>query len=246
MTDHYTIQFINVQYTYDKDKFRNALNCVNLKFDSNEKIVILGRSGSGKSTLLKLLLGFDLNYTGSILINSHKIEELGTEEIKKVISYLPQDFIFLNQTIKENIEMMLDKPYETMKVGHYAKIAQVTNDIANMQSAYETVIKEGGDNISSGQKQRLGILSALLKEKPFLILDECFSAVDPDMATHAIKDMVNQTQTGLIVVTHTNIEAISKLFDRVIIFDDGKIVAEGKYDEIKNTSIYQQLLCYEG
>jgi len=245
LTNYYTIQFINVQYSYDKDKLRNALDCVSLKFNSNEKIVILGRSGSGKSTLLKLLLGYDLNYTGSILVNNHKIEELGTEEIKKIISYLPQDFIFLNQTIKENIEIMLDKPYKTAEVEHYAKIAQIANDIANMQSAYETVIKEGGDNISSGQKQRLGILSALLKEKPFIILDECFSAIDPDMATQAIKDMVNQAQTGLIVVTHTNIEAISKLFDRVIIFDDGKIVAEGKYDEIKNTSIYQQLLCYE-
>lgn len=242
LTDEYTIEFINVQYTYDKDKLKNALECVNLKLSSNEKTVILGRSGSGKSTLLKLLLGYDLNYSGSILINNHKIEELGTEEIKKIISYLPQDFIFLNQTIKENIEMMLDKPYVTTEVDYYAQIAQVANDIANMQSAYDTFIKEGGDNISKGQKQRLGLLFALLKEKPFTILDECFSAVDPDMATQAIIDMVNKIQTGLIVVTHTNIEVISKLFDRVIIFDDGRIVADGKYDDIKNTSIYQQLL----
>lgn len=246
LADHYTIQFNDVQYTYDKDKLRNALDHVSLEFNSNEKIVILGRNGSGKSTLLKLLLGADLNYSGSILINNQKIENLGTEEVKKVISYLPQDFIFLNQTIKENIEMMLDKPYETTAVEHYAKIAQIANDIANMPLAYDTVIREGGDNISTGQKQRLGVLSVLLKEKAFTILDECFSAVDPEMATQAVEAMVEQTQTGLIIVTHTNIEAISKLFDRVIIFDDGKIVADGKYDEIKDTSIYQQLLCYEG
>ena len=243
-SQEYQIEFVDVSYSYEQNRVK-ALDNINLAFSSKDKVAIIGKSGSGKSTLFKILLGYDNHYTGTVKINGTPINHLELNQIKKIFSYIPQEFILLNRSIKNNIDLFQENSYTDDDVDFYAKLTQVDKDINEMEAGYETIIKEGGENISSGQKQRIGLLSVLLKKKSILLADECFSAVKNDMAYEILRNIINHRSGGLVLVSHSTIEDAIDCFDKIIIMEQGKIVLSGTPEDIKNTSIYQNLISVE-
>jgi ABC-type multidrug transport system fused ATPase/permease subunit len=237
----YTIDFSNINYSYDKKNYKPVLKNINLQCSSDERVIIIGKSGSGKSTLLKLSLGFDMDFKGKIYINGQSINELDSCELKKVISYLPQEFLLLNQTIIQNIDYMMDQELNMEDVTRYARLAEIDKDIAGMSEQLDTVIENSGGNISIGQKQRIGILIALIKAKPITILDECFSALNYELSINILANIFENTNSGFIMVTHTIYEEVINRFDKIVIMNEGEIIAMGSYDEIKENEYYKSL-----
>lgn len=239
--DNYTIKFSNINYSYDKENYIPVMKDLNLQCSSDERVIIIGKSGSGKSTLLRLALGFDLDFQGNIFINGQSIKDLDSCEIKKIISYLPQDFLLLNQTIIENIDFMMDQDISIDEVTRFAKLAEIDRDIADLTGQLDTLIENGGGNISIGQKQRIGILIALIKAKPLTILDECFSALNYELSTSILSNIFENTNSGIIIVTHTIYKEVIEKFDKIVIMNEGEIVAQGNYNEIKENEYYKLL-----
>lgn len=250
------IAFDHLHYSYRNKKSgfsAPVLENITMKFGTGQKIAVIGESGSGKSTLLKLLMGYDDRYEGAIYINHIEARNLDLEIRKTMFSYLPQEEFFLNETIEDNIDKMVDADLDGSKIRakmhakmrakmrYYAAMAEVDKEILGFANAYQTVMENGGQNISTGQKQRICLLMALIKERPMLLLDESFSAVDPDTMLKIIDNISNQKKCGMLVVMHTVYEAVLSRFDSIIIMENGRIVSSGEYDVVKHSPCYQKL-----
>ena len=188
---------------------------------------------------------YDYRYEGAIYINNIEARNLDLEIRKTIFSYLPQEERFLNETIEDNIDKMVDADLDGSKMHakmrYYAAMAEVDKEIQGFANSYQTVMENGGQNISTGQKQRICLLMALIKERPMLLLDESFSAVDPDTMLKIIDNISNQKKCGMLVVMHTVYEAVLSRFDSIIIMENGRIVSSGGYDAVKHSPCYQKL-----
>ena len=236
-----SVSLENVSYSYKNLKNAehiNVLNDISLKFRLSNKIAIIGKNGSGKSTLLKLLTGYDDEYRGSIKVGNQEVSELDTEILKTVFSYLPQETQLFNGTIQDNIVKFIGENISADKVMNNAKQAMIDDLISDASSVCNMRIENGGQNISVGQKQRLGILFALLKEKPMLILDECFSGIDPENAQIILNNICTNCKCGMLLVTHVVYEEIMEKFDYIIVIDKGKILAYDTYERLRTNPIY--------
>ncbi len=248
VTNECQIAFDHLHYSYKNKKTGPSapvLENITMKFGTGQKIAVIGESGSGKSTLLKLLMGYDDRYEGAIYINNIEARNLDLEIRKTIFSYLPQEERFLNETIEDNIDKMVDADLDGSKMHakmrYYAAMAEVDKEIQGFANSYQTVMENGGQNISTGQKQRICLLMYLIKERPMLLLDESFSAVDPDTMLKIIDNMSNQKKCGMLVVMHTVYEAVLSRFDSIIIMENGRIVSSGEYDAVKHSPCYQKL-----
>lgn len=242
------IAFHHLHYSYQNQKSDATvpiLKDITMKFGIGQKIAIIGESGSGKSTLLKLLMGYDDKYEGSIYTNGTEARDLNLEMRKTIFSYLPQEERFLNETIENNVLNMIDADSDHSKmrekIRYYAAMAEVDQEIQDFPDSYQTMMENGGQNISTGQKQRICLLMALIKERPMLLLDESFSAVDPDTMLKIIDNIIRQKKCGMVVVMHTVYEAVLSRFDFIIIMENGRIVSSGEYDTVKYSPCYLKL-----
>lgn len=244
VSEDYQIAFDHLNYSYQKKETAPSvpvLENITMKFRTGEKIAVIGESGSGKSTLLKLLMGYDDKYEGTISINHIETRDLNPEVRKTIFSYLPQEERFLNETIEDNIDKMVDTDLDASKMRYYAALAEVDKEIQGFANAYQTMMENGGQNISTGQKQRICLLMALIKERPMLLLDESFSAIDPDTMLKIIDNINGQKRYGMVVVMHTVYEAVLSKFDSIIIMEKGRIAASGDYNAVKQSPFYQKL-----
>lgn len=243
-SNDYQIAFDHLNYSYKNkkpDPSVPVLENITMEFGIGQKIAVIGESGSGKSTLLKLLMGYDDKYEGNIYINNIETRNLSLEIRKTLFSYLPQDERFLNETIENNIDKMVDADLDDSKMRCYAVMAEVDKDIQGLVNSYQTMMENGGQNISTGQKQRICLLMALIKERPMLLLDESFSAIDPDTMLKIIDNISEQKKYGMVVVMHTVYEAVLSKFDSIIIMENGRIVLSGEYNAVKHSPYYQKL-----
>ena len=243
-SNDYQIAFDHLNYSWKNIKNRpsaSVLQDITMKFGTGQKIAIIGESGSGKSTLLKLLMGYDDKYEGSIYINNTETRELSLEIRKTIFSYLPQEERFLNETIENNIDKMVDVDLNDTKMRYFAAMAEIDKDIESLVNSYQTMMENGGQNISTGQKQRICLLMALIKERPMLLLDESFSAIDPDTMLKIIDNISGQKKNGMVVAMHTVYEAVLSKFDSIIIMENGRIVSSGEYNAVKHSPYYQKL-----
>lgn len=228
-----------VSYTYKHG--RKALDNISLEIKDQERIAVIGKSGSGKSTLLKQLMGYDGKYNGSLILNGQELKAMGTDDVKKYISYLPQEIFFQHDTIENNIRGVLyDCKLENFI--RYARITEIHSEIQNMSSGYQTVIQNDGENMSVGQKQRLGIAMAVAKQKPFLLLDECFSGVDASTEQKILDHMFSELSCGVVLVTHRISADIMSKFDKILLMDNGQIAAYENYNVILQNSLYKSML----
>jgi len=223
------IEFIDVVFTYP-DESKPALNGVSFKIKAGEKIGIIGRIGSGKSTIEKLILAFYRPDSGSILIDGIDITQLDPAELRRNINYVPQDVILFSGDVRENIAYKA--PYiDDEHILKAAKIAGVDDFIKTHPSGYSLKVNEGGTSLSGGQRQSIGVARALLTPSPIYLFDEPTNAMDSSTEATLLRRLKENTiQNTLIVVTHKM--SILQLVDRLIVIENGKLVADGKKEAV--------------
>lgn len=218
------IEFDKVSFTYPGDA-KQALHEVSFKIEPGEKIGVIGRVGSGKSTIEKLILGFYKPDSGSILIDGIDITQLDPAVLRHNINYVPQEVTLFSGDVRENIAYKA--PYiEDDKILLAAKLAGVDDFIKKHPSGYALPVNEGGTSLSGGQRQSIGVARALLIPAPIYLFDEPTNAMDSSTEMTLIRRLKENTiDNTMLVVTHKM--SILELVDRLIVLENGRIVADG-------------------
>lgn len=209
------IEIDRLTFSYDGEKM--ILKDFSLCIKEGEKVVLMGESGCGKSTLIKLLLGFYQNINGSIKLYGQELKEYSLTGLRQIITYIPQRNYLFEGTIRENIMIGgIGREHITEnEIIHAAKMAYADEFIRTLPQGYDTPLVAGGNNLSVGQKQRIAIARAFLKDSPILLLDEPSSALD----VHSEK-MINQALGELmkdkVVIMVSHRRDAFDTFDRVI------------------------------
>lgn len=223
------IEFRDVSFRYPQNQYL-SLNGVSLKIEPGEKVGIIGRSGSGKSSLAKLLVGFYQPDGGTILIDGIDARQLDVNDVRHNIGYAPQDIHLFSGTLRDNL--LTGAGYvddETMI--RAATIAGVHEFARRHPSGYNMQVGERGMNLSGGQRQAVALARALLLDPPILLMDEPTSSMDntsEDLIKKALTPMVSNKT--LLLVTHR--ASLLTLVDRLIILDNGKIIADGAKESV--------------
>lgn len=209
------IEIERLTFSYDGEK--KILNDFSLCIKNGEKVILMGESGCGKSTLIKLLLGFYQKSNGSIKLYGRELQEYSLAQLRQIITYIPQRNYLFEGTIRENLMIgKIDRePITEDEMIHAAKMAYADEFIRTFPQGYDTSLVAGGNNLSVGQKQRIAIARAFLKDSPILLLDEPSSALD----VHSEK-MINQALGELmkdkVVIMVSHRRDAFDTFDRVI------------------------------
>lgn len=234
---HHDMIFNKVSFSYEDGK--QTLKDVSFKIPENTMTAIVGASGSGKSTVAKLIARFWDVQSGSIKIGGVNIKDITCDALLKDISIVFQNVYLFNDTIEANIRY--GKPDATRKeIETAAKKASCHDFITALPDGYNTIVGESGSHLSGGEKQRISIARAILKDAPIVLLDEATSAIDPDNEVYiqqAINELVkNKT---LIIIAH-RLKTIREA-DQILVMQDGKLVESGTHEElIRNKGSYQK------
>lgn len=223
------VELKQVQFTYAHTGV-TAVKDFNLTIRPGEHIAIVGRTGSGKTTVAQLIMRmFDVDQ-GSILIDGVDVRDHDLSNLRRQISYVPQDGFLFSDTIENNIAFGATNK-DSDKVREAARLAVIHHDIETFPKGYETEIGERGVMLSGGQKQRISIARALMKDAPLLIMDDCLSAVDArtekEIITNLKQYLVNKTS---ILITHRIFSLLN--FDKIIVMEEGRIIEEGRHEEL--------------
>ncbi len=233
--NNFDISYQNVSFAYDH---KNIIENVSFSLPENSTLAIVGPSGSGKTTLCNLLARFyDVNH-GSISIDGHDIREMTCDTLLRYISIVFQHVYLFHDTILNNIRFgRPEASFEEIKEA--AKKAACHEFIENLPNGYNTMLGEGGSTLSGGEKQRLSIARAILKDAPIVILDEATASVDPENE-HLIQQAISALVKGktLIVIAH-RLNTI-QFADNILVIDQGKLVQQGTHGQlIKEEGIYK-------
>jgi ATP-binding cassette subfamily B protein len=223
------ISFQGVDFTYPNTGI-HALKDFNLEIRKGEKVVIIGRTGSGKTTVAQLLLRMYDPDKGKILIDGTDLRRYDLQDLRRQISYVPQDVFLFSDTVSGNIQFGLDKADEE-KVRLAARYASVDREIEGFAERYSTMIGERGVTLSGGQKQRISIARGLIKDPEIIVFDDCLSAVDAKTEKEILGNLYQYLQyKTAIIITHRIFSLFD--FDRIVVLEDGKIVETGTHREL--------------
>ena len=238
----YDIHFEQVQFSYGKgDEKRNVMKGVSFTAQEGTTTAIVGPSGSGKTTLCRLLARFYDVSGGRITFGGHNLKEFTCDSLLSNISMVFQNVYLFHDTVRANICFGTERAYEEEMI-RAAKQARCHDFIMALPEGYDTVIGEGGSTLSGGEKQRISIARAILKNAPVIILDEATASLDPENE-HLIQEALTELTVGktVIVIAHrlTTIENA----DQILVLDDGHIVQKGTHRQlIRQEGIYQRFV----
>lgn len=192
----------NVNFSYPTEPNEKILCDISMDFPKNKIIGIQGKSGSGKSTLLKLFMHFWKADSGKIMISNHSVEEINTENLRDIESYVTQETILFHDTIENNIRIAkLDATHE--EIENACKKAAIHNFIMELPQGYQTQVAELGENFSGGERQRLGLARAFLHGGNFILLDEPTSNLDSFNEHEIMKAVKDESsEKTVIIVSH--------------------------------------------
>lgn len=232
------IQFEHVSFGYDS---RTILRDVSFSIPENTTTAIIGPSGSGKTTICNLIARFyDVN-GGKICIGGHDIRELTCDSLLKNISMVFQNVYLFRDTIRNNIKFGNPGATEEQIIAA-AKAARCHDFIMALPEGYDTVVGEGGSSLSGGEKQRISIARAMLKNAPVVILDEATASIDPENE-HLIQDALSALTHGKTIITIAHRLATIENADQILVVNEGQIVQKGTHAElIKKEGIYRKFI----
>ena len=233
-----SVEFKNISFTYPDGT--QALKNLSAKIEGGTKVGLVGVSGSGKTTFLNLIPRFFHLKNGSILIDNQNINDINLNSLRKEISLVSQDVILFDDTIKANILYgnALASHEEIIKA---CKFAAAQDFVEKLPNKYETIIGENGIKLSGGQKQRLSIARAILKNSSIILLDEATSSLDSESESIIQKAIENLTKNKTTIIIAHRLSTVMNC-DKILVFENGKIIEEGKHEFLVNNSLtYKKL-----
>lgn len=234
------LEFKDVAFSYPGAE-QPAISNISFSAKPGETTAIIGGTGSGKSTLISLIPRFyDVN-EGSILVDGVDIREMSQESLRAKIGFVPQKAVLFTGTITDNIRY--GKEDATIEqVQHAAEIAQATEFVSNMKEGFDSVIAQGGNNVSGGQKQRLSIARALVRKPEIYVFDDSFSALDFKTDAKLRAALKGETKDSTVLIVAQRVSTVMDA-DRIIVLDEGKITGIGNHKELLNTcEVYREIV----
>ncbi|WP_366292669.1 ABC transporter ATP-binding protein [Paenibacillus sp. AN1007] len=234
------IEFDHVTFRYPGAE-NAALSDISFTARSGETTAIIGGTGSGKTTLLSLIPRFYDVTEGSVRVNGTDVRELRQEELRSKIGFVPQKAVLFTGTIAENIRHGKDDA-SMDEVMHAARTAQAENFISEMKDGYDSLIAQGGNNVSGGQKQRLSIARALIRRPDIYIFDDSFSALDFKTDAKLRAALKSETTEAAVLIVAQRVSTVMDA-DRILVMDEGRIVGSGTHKELlENNEVYREIV----
>ncbi len=236
-----TIHFDHVSFKYPKAE-EYVLEDIDFSVDPGQTVAFIGSTGSGKSTLINLIPRFFDVTDGAIRIGNIDIRDVKQHDLRNRIGYIPQKATLFSGTIESNLRYA-DENATDSTIENALEVSQAKEFVSKMPSGIEEAISQGGTNVSGGQKQRLSIARALVKNADIYIFDDTFSALDyhtDALLREALNKMVKEKHSTVFIVA----QRISSIMhaDKIIVLDQGKIVGNGTHAELmKYCPVYQEI-----
>lgn len=230
VVENQDIVFDKVSFSYDK---RNpVLKDLSFSIPQGSKTAIVGPSGSDKTTIINLISRFYDVDSGEIRLGNADVREYKVEKLLKNLSLVFQDVYLFQDTIENNIRFA--NPHASHEeVVEAAKKARCHNFIMELPDGYNTMVGEGGSSLSGGEKQRISIARALIKNAPIILLDEATSSVDPENE-YEILAAIEELSKGHTVISIAHRLSTVRKADQILVIDDGRLVQEGKHNDLIN------------
>jgi ATP-binding cassette subfamily B protein len=223
----YEVKFDNVHFSYAEEK---VLNGINFSIPERSMIALVGPSGSGKTTITNLIARFWDVDQGSVQVGGVDVRDMSSDELLSKISMVFQDVYLFNDTILNNIRFANPDATDE-QVFASAQLAQAHNFISEMPDGYETMVGESGSTLSGGEKQRISIARAILKDAPIVLLDEATASLDPEnerMIQKAINALLKEKTVIIIAHRLTTV----KTADHIMVLDKGLIIEQGEHQSL--------------
>lgn len=234
----YNIELQNVSFEYEENK--EIIHQVDLTIPEKKIVAFVGSSGSGKSTLAKLIAGYWDVHSGNINIGGHNLKEIPLEQLYDMVSFVSQDNFLFNESIRDNIRMG-NLNAGDLEVEEIAKKSGCHEFIVKMEKGYDTVVGSSGGHISGGERQRISIARAMLKNSPIVIFDEATSYIDPENEIIIKKALTKLIQNKTVIIIAHRLSTITDA-DQIFVIEDGEIVSQGIHDRLlDNSSIYKKM-----
>lgn len=235
-----SLSFENVNYRYlGAEKL--ALEGISFEGRKGEIVAIVGGTGSGKTTIANLLTRFYDVESGSITINGVDIRKMKQSELRSFTGYAPQKALLFTGTIRENLQY--GKPDATdEEIWHALEIAQATDFISELTDGLDSLVEQGGENFSGGQRQRLNIARAIISNADIMIFDDSFSALDFKTEVTLRKALIPEIRSSVVLIIAQRISSVIQA-DTIVVLEEGKMVGKGTHKELKKTNeTYQEIM----
>lgn len=234
------IEFDNVEFSYYGSN-EPVLKNITFKVNKGETLAIIGGTGSGKTTLVNLILRFYEATAGNIKIGGEDIKDIKINTLREMIAYVPQKSVLFSGTIAENIKYGKQDATEE-EVLDAAKVSQSYEFISELEDKFDSRVSQGGTNYSGGQKQRIAIARAIIRKPDIYIFDDSFSALDYK-TDRVLREELNKYAKGATKVIVAQRVSTVMNADKILLIDDGKILAQGTHKELfNNCKEYKELV----
>ena len=234
------VEFQNVTFEYPGAE-KPALKNVSFKAAPGETTAIIGGTGSGKSTLLKLISRFYDASSGVVLVNGVDVKEMPIQFLREKIGLVPQKAVLFTGTVKENILFGNEQASEE-EIIHAAKVAQAYDFVTHMKEGFDSMIAQGGTNVSGGQKQRLSIARALVRKPEVYLFDDSFSALDFKTDAKLRAALKPETKESTVFIVAQRVSTVMDA-ERIIVLDEGEVAGIGTHQELMDTcEVYQEIV----
>lgn len=235
-----SVEFKDVTFSYPGAE-QPAISNISFGAKPGEVTAIIGGTGSGKSTLISLIPRFYDIDSGSILVDGVDIRHMSQEVLREKIGFVPQKAVLFTGNITDNIRY--GKEDATLEeVAHASEIAQAIEFISNMKDGFDSVIAQGGTNVSGGQKQRLSIARALVRRPEIYIFDDSFSALDFKTDAKLRAALKSETKESTVIIVAQRVSTVMDA-DRIIVLDEGRIEGIGNHKELLYTcEVYREIV----
>ena len=232
------IKFDNVSFKYPHAE-KNVLTNITFEAKKGETVAFIGSTGSGKSSLINLIPRFYDCTDGEVLVDGHNVKEYKLNELNEKIGYIPQKGILFSGSVEENLKYGKENATEE-EVEKALEISQ-SKFVYDLEDEKKHFVSQGGKNVSGGQKQRLSIARAIVKNPEIYIFDDSFSALDYKTDKELRKALKKHTKDSTVLIVAQRIGTIREA-DKIIVLDKGEIVGMGKHKELlKTCPVYKEI-----